>query len=84
MPKDGPIFVYVLRSLRDGRRYIGLSASVEERLKQHNTGKVKSTKSRKPFVLVHQELFANLAEARKRELYYKSSAGRSHLTEHGW
>ena len=76
--------VYVLRSLKDGKRYIGLSASVTHRLGQHNKGKVKSTKSRRPFTLVHQETYGDLAEARRREKYLKSSAGRKFLDKNGW
>jgi putative endonuclease len=76
--------VYILRSLRDGKKYIGLSSSVTERLDEHNKGNVKSTYSRKPFVLVHQELCGNLTEARKREKCFKTSAGRKFLVLNGW
>jgi putative endonuclease len=76
--------VYVLRSLKDRKRYIGLSASVDERLEQHNKGKVKSTKSRRPFTLVHQELCGSFAEARKREKYFKTPSGRKFLDRNGW
>ncbi len=43
--------VYVLRSLKDGRYYVGMSEDVSQRLKTHNSGKVTSTKSRRPFEL---------------------------------
>ncbi len=72
-------FVYVLESLIDRQHYIGLSANVESRLKMHNAGKVRSTKSRRPFQLVYQELIGSLTEARMREKYFKSAAGRKYL-----
>ena len=71
--------VYVLESLIDHRHYIGLSANIESRLKMHNTGKVRSTKSRRPFKLVFQELIGSLKEARTHEKYFKSAAGRKYL-----
>jgi putative endonuclease len=70
---------YVLQSLVDHKRYAGLSSDVEKRLKMHNAGKVKSTKRRRPFLLIYQEVAGTLAEARKREKYFKSAAGRSFL-----
>ncbi|MBM4169141.1 MAG: GIY-YIG nuclease family protein [Ignavibacteria bacterium] len=71
--------VYVLRSLRDHDRYIGLSASTRGRLAQHNAGKVKATKGRRPFVLTYKEQYATRQEAREREKYLKSGAGRRFL-----
>ena len=70
---------YVLQSLVDLKHYAGLSSDVEKRLKMHNAGKVKSTKERRPLILVYQEVANTLAEARKREKYFKSSAGRRFL-----
>ena len=43
--------VYVLRSLKDGRTYIGCTKDFENRIKEHDTGEVKSTKGRIPFEL---------------------------------
>jgi putative endonuclease len=84
MKHGGPVSVYVLRSLKDGKRYIGLSAAVVDRLDQHNRGKVKSTKSRRPFVLIHEEICSGLDDARKLEKYFKTSAGRKYLDKNGW
>ena len=53
-----------------------MSADVEQRLKTHNSGKVRSTKAYVYWTLVHVEEFANRKEARKREKYLKSAAGR--------
>ena len=78
------VHVYVLRSLSDGDRYVGLSTQVPHRVKEHNSGKVKSTKARIPFVLVYEESFDTLAKARAREKYFKTAAGRRWLDKHGF
>jgi putative endonuclease len=43
MPSE-TFFVYAIRSLKDGRIYVGISADPSSRLKQHNSGKTRSTK----------------------------------------
>lgn len=48
-------FVYVLKSEVDGRLYKGLTQNIENRLKEHNNGKMKSTKGYIPWVLVYHE-----------------------------
>jgi len=45
-------------------------------LLSHNAGKVKSTKSYLPWKLIYNEEFETRIEARKREKYLKSAAGR--------
>ena len=44
-------FVYILQSLKDLGYYIGQSEDLDDRIKKHNKGLVKSTRSRKPFIL---------------------------------
>ncbi|MBM3248482.1 MAG: hypothetical protein FJZ10_03555 [Candidatus Omnitrophica bacterium] len=41
---------------------MGFTKNVNERLKRHNTGKVKSTKHRRPFRLISFREFATLRE----------------------
>jgi putative endonuclease len=72
-------YVYVLQSLSDFKRYVGLSSNIGNRLKMHNSGKVKSTKGRRPLILIYKEKVGTLSEARKREKYFKSAAGRIFL-----
>ena len=70
--------VYVLKSLKDGRFYTGITNNLERRLKEHNKGKssTPSTKNRGPFMIVYREKVKTRGEARKREKYLKSGAGR--------
>ncbi|MBU3820559.1 GIY-YIG nuclease family protein [Flavobacteriaceae bacterium XHP0103] len=70
------IFVYILYSKEFDRFYVGMTYNLENRLSQHNTGQVKSTKPFLPWKIIHHESHPNRLEARKREKYLKSSAGR--------
>ncbi|MCI0904195.1 MAG: GIY-YIG nuclease family protein, partial [Chloroflexi bacterium] len=58
-------YVYLLRSERTGRYYIGSTGDIQNRVEQHNAGMPKSTKSFRPWRLVHQEEFDSLSEARQ-------------------
>lgn len=77
-------YVYILYSLKDKKFYTGKTTDIFERLRRHNEGRVLSTKNRRPFVLVHCEVYKEGSEAflRKKELKYPS-AGRfkKHLRE---
>ena len=75
-------FVYILLSLKDQKTYTGSTDNLDRRLKQHNSGQVKSTNDRLPMKLLFTETFETLSEARKRELWWKSGAGRRKLKEY--
>ena len=72
-------FVYVIRSEKDGRLYVGLTADVERRLDEHNSGTTQSTKFYRPWVLVKSEQFETRIAAREREKYLKSGFGKTYL-----
>ena len=72
-------YVYILKSQKDGKRYIGLTNNLESRLNLHNKGKVKSTQNRRPFILVYFEKFVDRKEAAKREKFFKTGKGREFL-----
>jgi putative endonuclease len=74
-------FVYVLYSLKDHKLYKGATSNIQKRFLKHNSGGSKSTANRKPFVLVHVEIFQQKSDALKRELYIKSLEGGSKLIE---
>jgi len=77
------ITVYLLQSEKDGTYYVGMAKDVVERLKEHNRGKSKYTKSRMPWVLIYTEAYSDWSEARKREKYFKSSSGKAWLRKQG-
>ena len=68
-------YVYILRSLADGKLYVGSTANVHERLQRHNMGFVPSTRHRRPLELVYQEQHASRSTAVVREKYLKSLEG---------
>jgi len=65
-------FVYILRSLKTGRYYIGFTDDLVRRLKEHNGGKTKSLVKHIPLEIIHQECYLSREEARRRELQIKS------------
>jgi putative endonuclease len=67
--------VYVLRSIRDAKNYIGMTSDLERRLREHNAGRVPSTKIRRPFELIYSEKFENKDLAEKRERFFKTGKG---------
>lgn len=74
--------VYVLQSLKDNKTYVGYTDDFDRRFRQHNLGQSKSTKHRTPFKLLFKEEFSNSKEAKNRELWWKSGAGRRKLKEY--
>jgi len=59
--------------------YVGFSENIDVRLKEHNDGKVHSTKHRIPFELVYYEVCFNNADALHREKYLKTSYGKRYI-----
>lgn len=60
-------YLYLLRSLKDGRLYIGFTSFLDKRLEQHHNGEVPSTKFRRPLELIYLEGYKSIKDARKRE-----------------
>ncbi len=73
--------VYVLFSDSHQRIYIGMSENVQERLKQHNLGKTKSTKAFRPWRIIHIEYIGDRKNARNSEIFLKSGFGRQYLQQ---
>jgi putative endonuclease len=68
-------FVYIIKSQKDQKYYIGSTSNVEARIAYHNSGRQRSTKNRIPFILVYTEQFASRIEAEARERQIKSYKG---------
>jgi len=60
-------YVYILKSDKDGKLYIGYSNNLQKRFKEHNLGLVESTKSRMPLHLIYYEAYTSKEDATKRE-----------------
>ncbi len=70
--------VYVLKD-KSGKLYKGMTADLGRRLAEHRGGHTKTTRRMLDVNVVYTEVHATLAEARTRELYLKSAAGRRFL-----
>ncbi|OQA04240.1 MAG: GIY-YIG nuclease superfamily protein [bacterium ADurb.Bin400] len=72
-------YSYVLESLKDNRLYYGMTNNPDLRLKQHNDGRVDSTKNRRPLRLVGYEEHPTKEAALSRERYYKSCRNKNYI-----
>ena len=69
-------FVYILKSINNLKFYVGSTTDLNRRIAEHNSGKTIYTKKYMPWKIIYTEEYSNLSDARKREKYLKSSAGR--------
>ena len=74
-------YVYVLRSERNSRFYVGSTKDVKKRLIEHNTGKSQATRYIKPLKLIYSEQYSTRSDAVKRERFLKMGQGRAWLKE---
>jgi predicted GIY-YIG superfamily endonuclease len=70
-------YCYILLSSKSHIFYFGSTNDLESRLKLHNSGEVKSTKSYLPWKLVWYGVFATEKEARDFERYLKTGSGKA-------
>lgn len=68
-------FVYILRSLKSKKYYIGSSSDVDKRIIMHNRGSTRSTKPYRPWIVVYTETFPTKSTAEKREWFLKHPPG---------
>jgi len=62
-----PYYAYILKSEHTGKYYIGSTSNLEDRLKRHNEGRSKYTKSGIPWELLYSEQHLNRSSAIRRE-----------------
>jgi putative endonuclease len=72
-------YVYVLRSSKTGRRYVGSCENIDERIRRHNAGRSTATRHGIPWTLVHRKIFASRTETARKERFYKMGRGRDEL-----
>ncbi len=72
-------YVYAIESCVDKRIYVGFTMDIDNRIKQHNAGRTKSTKGYKPWKLLYFEFVNSRIDARNREKYFKSGIGKEFL-----
>ena len=72
-------YFYILQSKVNNKLYKGSTENLRKRFKEHNSGKVKSSKNGTPWNLIYYEAHRNKTLARKTELFYKTGQGRRQL-----
>jgi putative endonuclease len=72
-------YVYVLKSSKDGKLYVGRTNNLKRRLDEHMKGKVESTHKRRPLKFVYAEISKNIEDVVHRETYLKTSWGKRYL-----
>ena len=72
-------YVYILYSQNLKKYYTGSTNDIKKRIFAHNAGKVRSTKSGKPWKLVYYEAFLIKKLAKREELFLKSGKGRERI-----
>ena len=75
-------FVYILKSIKDGSRYVGLTNNIHKRFKEHNSGKSGYTKGHMPWKLIWTCIFYDEEKAENFERYLKSGSGISFMDRH--
>jgi len=71
-------YVYILQQI-DKRLYAGRTDDLKRRFREHQQGKVRATKGRRPLVLIFYEAFSDKRDSIRRERYFKTTKGKSSL-----
>ena len=74
-------FVYILISSVDNSYYIGQTSDLKTRIKRHNQGNIKPTKSKKPYRLAYFEEYETRSGAMFREWEIKKKCNTERRTK---
>lgn len=67
-------YIYILK-VKNNRFYIGYSANLKQRIKEHQQGSVKATQNFKPVKLIFYAAFNSKKKALAFEKYLKTNSG---------
>ncbi|MBI2617935.1 GIY-YIG nuclease family protein [Candidatus Kaiserbacteria bacterium] len=65
-------YVYILKSLKNNDIYVGSTENLENRISLHNRGRVRSTKTCRPWVLLEHRPCNSRSEAVRLEQFLKT------------
>lgn len=68
-------YFYILRSLKNGKLYLGQTKNLKERIKSHNSGENTATKPYVPYGLIYYTAFINEKDCLNCEKYFKTTSG---------
>ncbi|MFZ1977727.1 MAG: GIY-YIG nuclease family protein [Bacteroidota bacterium] len=74
-------YVYVLWSEALHRYYVGSTADVSNRLREHNSGESASTRNGIPWIVIYHEEFRTRSDAMKKEKQIKARGIKRYLVE---
>ena len=74
-------WVYILLSIKDGKKYTGYTNNLPSRFEAHQKGQVQSTKHRRPLRLIYFEGCLCKKDAIKREKYLKTHYGKMYVNK---
>jgi putative endonuclease len=75
-------YVYILRSKKDGSRYIGTTADLKRRIREHNNGGARYSSTKCPYEIIWYAAFVDKLFAYDFERYLKSSSGSAFAKKH--
>jgi len=76
-------YVYILKSESDPlRHYVGMTAHLQRRIRDHNAGRSVHTKNHRPWVIESAVAFRSRDKAAAFEKYLKSGSGRAFARRH--
>ncbi len=77
--------VYLLKSVSfTGKRYVGITTNLEQRLSEHNAGKSPHTSRFKPWKCSVSLCFEDDSRAEAFEKYLKQGSGHAFANRHFW
>jgi predicted GIY-YIG superfamily endonuclease len=78
-------YVYLIESFSaQGRRYVGMTADLKQRLLEHNAGKSPHISKFRPWRLTTYIAFTDRAKAEAFERYLKSGSGHAFARKRLW
>ncbi|MCX6159039.1 MAG: GIY-YIG nuclease family protein [Ignavibacteriae bacterium] len=72
-------YTYILKSIKNGRLYIGHTENLDKRLKEHNTNQSKSTKGKGPWGIIYSKEFKTRSDAMIYEMKLKKIKNTNYL-----
>ena len=75
-------FVYIIKSLKDGSYYTGITNNLKKRLSEHNSIGTKYSSTKQPFKLIWYCMFYDKSQAFEFEKYLKSGSGFAFRNKH--
>lgn len=72
-------YVYILKSLVSGDLYKGSCKDLKKRVSDHNQGKSRFTRTKRPWKLIYYEAFENKTDALREEKFLKTGKGRERV-----